>query len=250
MFLGYLRKIRHWVVRLAEFFSLSEGKKARLYVNNSVITMVKEKKLTYLSKRALSDLAELVISNERRGIEGAIIEAGCALGGSAVVIANSKTAERQFLIYDVFETIPRPSSKDGKDAHKRYEIIRSGASKGIDGEIYYGYTDDLYARVESALGDFGLHPNSNNIKLIKGLFEDTMEIDFPVSLAHIDCDWYESVTTCLERIWPYLVQGGTMVIDDYYTWSGCSRAVDEYFGSKDKSKYQFKKKYRLHITKK
>ncbi len=250
MFLNYLRKIRPRVVRLAEFFSLSGRKKAHLYANNPVIKQVQEKKLTYLDKRALAGLADLVITNERQGIEGTVIEAGCALGGSAIVIASSKAAERPFRIYDVFGMIPAPSEKDGKDVCKRYEVIRSGASKGIGQEIYYGYMDDLYERVENAFKDFGLEPNSNNIKLIKGLYKDTMEIDFPVSLAHIDCDWYESVIICLERIWPYLVPGGTMVIDDYYNWSGCARAVNEYFSSKDKSGYEFKKRYRLHVTKK
>ncbi|MFN9838368.1 MAG: hypothetical protein ACK56L_20095 [Pseudanabaena sp.] len=40
----------------------------------------------------------------------------------------------------------------------------------------------------------------NNISLVKGFFEDHLIIDKPVVLAHIDCDWYDSVSTSLERI--------------------------------------------------
>ena len=61
--------------------------------------------------------------------------------------------------------------------------------------------------------------------------------------------WYESVLTCLQRIEPYLVTGGTLVIDDYYHWSGCKKAVDEYFTEKAKGHYQFVHKNRLHIVK-
>jgi asparagine synthase (glutamine-hydrolysing) len=55
-----------------------------------------------------------------------------------------------------------------------------------------------------------------------------LHVSEPVALAHIDGDWYRSVMTCLRRIEPNLVPGGTLVIDDYRAWSGCKRAVDEY----------------------
>jgi hypothetical protein len=50
-----------------------------------------------------------------------------------------------------------------------------------------------------------------------------------MALAHIDVDWYEPVHVSLERIEPRLSPGGALVIDDYEDWSGCRRAVDEYF---------------------
>jgi len=65
-----------------------------------------------------------------------------------------------------------------------------------------------------------------------GLFEETLRIDEPIALAHIDCDWYDSVKLCLERITPNVVPGGVLVIDDYRDWVGCRRAVDEYFAGR------------------
>ena len=73
----------------------------------------------------------------------------------------------------------------------------------------------------------------HNVELIQGLFEDTIELDEPVALAHLDGDWYESTMTCLTRIAPLLVPGGRIVLDDYYKWSGCRAAVDEYFADRD-----------------
>ncbi len=55
-----------------------------------------------------------------------------------------------------------------------------------------------------------------------------MKIEQPVAFAHIDVDWYEPVITSLERIFPKLVIGGSIVLDDYHDWGGCRKAVDEY----------------------
>ncbi len=216
----------------------------------STIHQVNERHLTYLGYDALVDLAKVAIRNEERGIEGLIIEAGCALGGSAIVLASAKNPRREQIVYDSFGMIPEPSAMDGQDVHKRYGVIRSGSSRGIGGERYYGYQDDLYEKVSQSFAALGFETEANNVTLVKGLFEDTLAVESPVALAHIDCDWYESVLTCLARIEPFLVSGGTFIIDDYGYWSGCTRAIDEYFRSKDRNTYIFAKRSRLHITKK
>lgn len=213
-----------------------------------VIKKIVIKKLTYLEKYALYDLAQLAIRNEKKGIRGAIIEAGCAWGGSAITLASAKSKERPFFVYDIFGTIPEPSEKDGTDVQRRYQTIANGKSTGIGGDRYYGYEQNLYNKVQQTFTNFGFGLKQNNIHLVKGLYKNTLKVNMPVALAHIDCDWYESVWTCLERITPNLVQGGTLVIDDYYYWSGAKRAVDEYFGTK-RTEFSFYTKNRLHIIK-
>ncbi|MGH9373764.1 MAG: TylF/MycF/NovP-related O-methyltransferase [Vicinamibacterales bacterium] len=87
------------------------------------------------------------------------------------------------------------------------------------------------------------------MRLIEGLFPHTLRIDEPVAFAHIDGDWYESVSCCLARIEPWLVPGGVLVIDDYDAWSGCRRAVDEYFADK-KDQFEWMTRARLHLVRK
>ena len=215
----------------------------------SVIRRVIKNRLTYLELSALIDLYKSVNKIEKEERDGIIIEAGCALGGSALVIASSKERTRAFYIYDVFGMIPLPSQKDGDDAHQRYKTIASGRSKGIGGNTYYGYEENLLERVKQTFCDYGLPPNENAIYLIEGLFENTLFVNEPVALAHIDCDWYESVMICLQRIEPHLVKGGVLIIDDYYTWSGCRKAVDAYFTDK-KDEVEFYNKSCLHIIRK
>ena len=197
-----------------------------------------ENKLTYLSDAKLDMLISICLSNEANNIPGIIVETGCALGGSSILMASVKDKKRALRVYDVFGMIPPPSDKDGKDVHERYNVIGSGKSKGIRGDNYYGYEEDLYNKVISSFNDYGYQIESNNIQLIKGLLQDTLKINEPISLAHIDVDWYEPVYISLERIEPYISIGGAIVLDDYFDWSGCREATDEYFKDK-KDQFSF-----------
>lgn len=218
-------------------------------VHKCIIKKIMSDSLTYLDEMALIDLYETTkaLSNSRG--DGIIIEAGCALGGSAILIASAKDKERKFFVYDVFGMIPEPSEKDDLDVHKRYFEIKSGNAKGLDGNLYYGYRDNLFDQVVNSFSDFGYEVEQNNISLIKGLFQDTLKIDQPVLMAHIDGDWYDSVMVCLDRICPLLIKGGVLIIDDYYAWSGCKKAVDDYFSHKENDFLFCKDKSRLHIIK-
>ena len=213
-----------------------------------LIARVSADGLTYLEPSALIDLARTVSQLESHGVGGAIIEAGCALGGSAIVLAAAKRRDRPMYVYDTFEMIPPPSEKDPPEVHERYRVIVSGQSMGIDGGVYYGYESGLYGKVHASFATYGVPVEENSVHLIKGLFQETLTCDWPVAFAHLDCDWYESVMTCLHRIEPRLVRGGTLVIDDYEAWGGCRRAVEEYFAQR-RDGIEFVQRTRLHIVK-
>lgn len=210
-----------------------------------IIKEVIGRKLTYLQKDALMELAAAVWKADRT-LRGLIIEAGCALGGSAIVIASIKKKETPFHVYDAFGMIPHPGHKDGQDVHDRYQTIRDGRASGIAGNPYYGYETDLLGRVQENFRTLGLVPENENMTFFKGLFSETINGSEPVKIAHLDGDWYESTMTCLERIIPRLVVNGTIIIDDYAAWSGCRHAVDEYFNGKQ-DEFEITMKSRLHI---
>lgn len=74
---------------------------------------------------------------------------------------------------------------------------------------------------------------SENLKILPGWFNETI-IRAPIeriALLHIDADWYESVKTVLELLYPKVVPGGFVVLDDFGLWPGCQRAVLEYFSA-------------------
>ncbi len=193
-----------------------------------LISRIQSQRLTYLSDARLASIARTCLAIEEARLPGAFVEAGCALGGSSILIASIKAPERPLLVYDVFDTIPPPTEEDPQDVHDRYRTIAEGKSRGIDGDTYYGYMKDLYAVVCGSFRDFEIDCDKRRVSLIKGLVQDTMKVDCPVAFAHIDVDWYDPVMTCLQRLLPNLVVGGSVILDDYHDWGGCRKAADEH----------------------
>lgn len=196
--------------------------------DKEIIKRIQSKKLTYLSGRKLESLVNTCRSIEESSLEGIFIEAGCALAGSSILIASLKSEERPLFIYDVFGMIPPPTEEDTRDVHNRYRKIVEGKSPGINGAKYYGYEKNLFEIVKANIKSFGIDCEKQSVSLIKGLVQDTLRINQPVAFAHVDVDWYEPVKICLERIFPNLVSGGSMILDDYHDWGGCRKAADEY----------------------
>jgi asparagine synthase (glutamine-hydrolysing) len=188
---------------------------------------VRGERLTYLSDDKLANLEWCAREVRRHDVPGDVVEAGVAMGGSAIVLAAQLTPERAFDGYDVFGMIPPPSEHDGGDAHERYDVIASGGSTGIDGDPYYGYVDDLYDRVVRSFHAHGVAPGER-VRLHRGLFENTLSPEGPLALVHIDSDWYEPVRLCLERTYPHLSPGAFVVLDDYHDYEGCRTATDEF----------------------
>lgn len=48
-----------------------------------------------------------------------------------------------------------------------------------------------------------------------------------VALLHIDCEWYGSAKAAMASLFPRVVGGGVVQIDDYAYWDGCRQAVAE-----------------------
>jgi predicted O-methyltransferase YrrM len=192
------------------------------------IDEIRAANLSYCGPPKLENLAEAGQLVRTAGVEGRWIEAGVALGGSAILMARMKPATTQLDLYDVYGMIPPPGNHDGEDAHRRYVEIRSGTSAGLGGDTYYGYVDNLLERVKQNLRRFQVDPEVGTVRCIPGLFEDTFHPSGPVAFAHLDCDWYDSVRVCIERLEGKLAPGGIVIFDDYSSYSGCRAAVDEW----------------------
>ena len=50
----------------------------------------------------------------------------------------------------------------------------------------------------------------------------------PISVLRLDGDWYESTMTCLRGLVPHLAPKALVLVDDYYDWDGCARALHDY----------------------
>lgn len=213
-----------------------------------IVRSINDDQITYLDGDALNDLHRRVTAIEARpSTEGILIAAGCALSGSAVVMAAAKRKARPLYVYDVFRRSPYPESINMDNAPTRWSGS-SGASAAFESDDFDEYRENILEKVVQNFEQHGLHPSTNNVRFVKGLLEDTLRINAPVALAHIDGDDYENVMTCLERITPKLLPRGVLVFDSYDTHAGCRKAVDEYFADKA-SEYNFVRETRLQAIK-
>jgi asparagine synthase (glutamine-hydrolysing) len=210
--------------------------RARRFIDNSALSAaarsVRHERLTYLSPRKLRRLETALREVLRRGVPGDVLEFGMALGGSAIVLAgHARGHGRGFHGFDVFAMIPPPTSeKDDEKSRERYQTIADGRSKGLGGDVYYGYRDDLYGDVCRSFSRHGLEVDGATVRLHRGLFEHTLPkagIE-RVAFAHIDCDWYDPVAYCLNSIAECIEPHGAIVLDDYHDYGGCRAATDEF----------------------
>ena len=73
----------------------------------------------------------------------------------------------------------------------------------------------------------------NQFKLVEGKVEETIPGTLPdeIAILRLDTDWYESTKHEMVHLFPRLVSKGVLIVDDYYTWSGSKKAVDEYLAA-------------------
>ena len=163
----------------------------------------------------------LILAERTLGLTGDVIECGVWRGGMIAGIADVLGAEKNYFLFDSFEGLPPVKEIDGAAA-KEWQA-------NTESPYYY---DNCSAEI--ALATRAMTMASVRFKCIKGWFEETIpqfgETD-SVSLLRLDGDWYDSTMVCLQHLFPKVVQDGIVVIDDYHTWSGCSRAVHDYLAS-------------------
>ena len=185
--------------------------------------------LTYLDAAKMQSLRSCVATVKADAVPGDFLEFGVALGGSAICLASALDGARRFAGFDVFAMIPPPSDRDGAQSRARYRTITAGKSRGTGGDTYYGCLDDLHARVVESFRRYGLTVDGDRIRLIRGLFEETLPHfpPAPVALAPIDCDWVDPVLLCLRHIVAKLSPGGFVIVDDHNDWPGARDATDQ-----------------------
>ncbi len=168
------------------------------------------------------------------GIAGDFVECGVWRGGSmmcaALTLLRAADISRQLYLYDTFEGMVPPLLADvdlnGQPAAARLSLEKRTESSHIW----------AYAPIDTVHGNMAStgYPE-DNITYVRGPVEQTIPDTVPetIALLRLDTDWYASTRHELEHLFPRLVKGGVLIIDDYGHWQGARRAVDEYFSTSD-----------------
>jgi predicted O-methyltransferase YrrM len=167
----------------------------------------------------------------RRGLKGDYVECGVWRGGSSMMAALGFLAEgdsgRRMWLYDTFEGMPPPIAKDVRHDGVTAEEILSTEARQPQVFNHWAYASLADARSNMESTGFP----AGRVEYVVGKVEDTIPANCPdqVAILRLDTDWYESTRHELVHLWPRLIPGGVLIVDDYGYWQGSKEAVDEYF---------------------
>ncbi len=182
--------------------------------------------VTELNVATLWNLYDSVGHVLRRGLAGAFVECGVLLGGSTMALLRTLqhhgASDREVAIYDSFRLFTGPASE--------HDVAFIGR------------------RVEGTLPDFEDVTRANialvgfpteRLKIHKGNVEEVLSATAPdiVAWARLDTDTYHSTRVELEVLWPRLVPGGLLIVDDYGYAHGARLAVEEYFAARGETPF-------------
>lgn len=178
------------------------------------------KKYSLISDQVDAREVRLVLQALRDSLDntdsGDIVEFGCYSGTTSLFISRLLTLQkssREFHVYDSFEGLPEKQAEDQSRAGDQF----------VAGELLATKKQFLLNYKKAGLAPPLIH---------KGWFSSLTDDDIPgeVAFAFLDGDYYESIMTPLKLIWPRLVSGSVVVVDDYANEAlpGAAKAVDEW----------------------
>jgi O-methyltransferase len=195
-----------------------------LYPKYRCFTMVG--RLRFLENLAL---AKIHLNNAALS-DGAIIECGTWRGGMAAGLIEVGGPTRKYCFFDSFEGLPPAEEIDGEMAK-----VYQKNTRPLDDFPYYDNCTATLEEFKSTIALTKINPDMVDIR--PGFFEQSFK-SFdppPVAVLRLDADWYSSTMACLEKFWDFVLPGGVILIDDYYHWDGCTKAVHEFLASRTAS---------------
>jgi O-methyltransferase len=219
--------------KMATQVSLSEW--MRLHRTASILRVLPN---TMLPARRLFNAYDLVLAVEKEGLPGSIAECGVWSGGGIGLMAlasrRAGNRSRRFHLFDSFEGLPQPSPED-------QDVLAEFRTKHPDVPLDDAGTASALQSIGACVGadapavrDFltkGLKIEPSQLVFHIGWFQETVlaarDTIGPLAILRIDGDWYESTKVCLENLYDRVVDRGFIIVDDYGTFMGCRKAVDE-----------------------
>lgn len=160
-------------------------------------------------------------------VPGAIVECGVLKGASFARFAMFREIfgspfSKKVIGFDTFDTFPETQFEPDKVSRDRQ--INAAGTDSISVEQLY-----------EVMQHKGI---KKNIELVEGDITKTVpdyikkHPELKISLLNLDTDIYEPAVTILENLYPRITRGGILILDDYETFPGEAKAVDDFFKDK------------------
>jgi hypothetical protein len=172
--------------------------------------------------KPLDVIANLHVAAKAASIPGCVVECGVWRGGMSAAMAEVLGQNRDYFLFDSFEGLPPAQAIDG-----------SAALQWQSNTIGPSYFNNCSASEQDAKTAMQ-KSRAERYTIVKGWFDRTLPAfrpPCPIALIRLDGDWYDSTMACLTHLIPFLADNGVVIIDDYHTWDGCTRAVNEFIAA-------------------
>jgi hypothetical protein len=198
----------------------------------TVATYHKVKEYTMTTPERIASLCNAVKYLVTNKIEGDFVECGVWRGGSTMAaidtLINAKETSREIYLYDTFEGMSEPTEADKVFTGTTANELMTTTEKEDPTSVWcYSALEEVQQNVSV------LEYPERKIHYVKGKVENSIPGTMPnkIALLRLDTDWYESTAHELKYLYPLLVPGGVIIIDDYGHWEGARKAVDEYIAA-------------------
>jgi len=163
-----------------------------------------------------------------KDIPGEIVECGVFKGASLCRFAIFRelfgnSIKKKIIAFDTFGKFPK--AKFTKDIQTRNNWLKIVGNKSIS---------------KQQLMKILKHKKTHKlVELVKGDIVKTVPLyvkshpNLKISFLNLDTDLYEPSLTVLNFLYPKIVKGGILLLDDYNFFPGETKAVNEYFKNKN-----------------
>ena len=175
-------------------------------------------------------------------VGGDFVEAGVARGGASILmmaVLDEYNSSKRHFACDSFLGLPKGTDQDisSMNGCSRASREQSGARGcGYRGRSSHRSIKDHYQGLfKATYGEFVANVRRSRVSIsrlvvVKGWFHQSLppRALTAISFLRIDGDLYNSTREALNSLYPLVVPGGVVYVDDYGGYGGCRLAVDEY----------------------
>lgn len=174
--------------------------------------------------------------------QGVYVECGVAAGAQIIAMAHG-APNKTVYAFDSFQGICLPSNRDDQmPGIKLLTKQEQGALPNPGDQVL-----ETTGATAVNMADFLNHIKASGIDgsmviAVAGWFEDilpkfltaiepglkTFPNAFDIAILRLDGDLYNSTWVCLQHLFPKVIKGGCVIVDDWQL-PGCRAACDEYF---------------------
>lgn len=163
-----------------------------------------------------------------KDLPGAIVECGVYKGASLVRFAGFRNIfgnpfSHKVIGFDTFGKFPETKFKEDKKYRKKLVEVSGEQSISKEQLLEVFKKKGIDKNIELVEGDV--------VKTVPEYLKENPHLK--ISLLNLDVDIYEPSVVILEYLWPRIVKGGVLILDDYGIFPGETKAADEFFKNKN-----------------